>query len=273
MVLSDEFRRKVAGSKAAPLAAFPMRLRQVARHDMAVARDSSRWLFASRETTNYTYDLTPRNLEHLAWWVSAVTSISVTQSRSYLNEITGDTDLQDHVLNETRQSDRRGLAESTVRLARRIGWYAVIRALQPQNVVETGTDKGLGTVVIAAALLRNGNGHLTTVDINPASGYLLTGAYAAVTTRVIMDSHKFLPTITDPIDLFIHDSSHTAEHERGEFSIVSDKLSANAVVLSDNSHATNELAAWAEKTDRRFLFFDERPAQHWYPGAGIGAAW
>jgi hypothetical protein len=30
------------------------------------------------------------------------------------------------------------------------------------------------------------------------------------------------------------------------------------------------LAEFSERSGRRFVFFSERPKDHWYPGAGIG---
>jgi len=43
-------------------------------------------------------------------------------------------------------------------------------------------------------------------------------------------------------------------------------------VLSDNSHATTELAKWSLRQGRRFMYFAEEPLDHWYPGAGIGVS-
>src|SRR5690606_39568112 len=42
---------------------------RVARHDARMIGTSLRWLFTSREHHNYTYDLTPLNRSHLAWFV------------------------------------------------------------------------------------------------------------------------------------------------------------------------------------------------------------
>jgi hypothetical protein len=53
---------------------------------------------------------------------------------------------------------------------------------------------------------------------------------------------------------------------------VGGKLARDGVVIGDNAHCTTELLEFAEKTGRRFLFFREEPKDHWYPGAGIGAA-
>src|SRR5207248_9880418 len=41
------------------------------------------------------------------------------------------------------------------RYGRRLGWYALTRATKPRVLVETGVDRGLGTAVLAAAMLRN----------------------------------------------------------------------------------------------------------------------
>jgi predicted O-methyltransferase YrrM len=128
-------------------------------------------------------------------------------------------------------------------------------------------------VVIAAALLRNGKGHLTTMDINPDSGFLISGRYADVTQIARGDSVELISILTEPIDLFIHDSDHSAAHEASEYAAVASHLAPSALVLSDNSHITSELPDWAESTGRTFTFFREEPEDHWYQGAGIGAAW
>lgn len=146
------------------------------------------------------------------------------------------------------------------------------RALQPDHIVETGTDKGLGSCVFAAALLRNGHGRLTTVDVNPDSGYLITGRYAGVVDRVMGDSIDVLRSGETPVDLFLHDSLHTFQHESGELAAVAPRLSPDALVLSDNAHESDALLVWAERSGRRFTFFREEPSGHWWPGDGIGAA-
>jgi predicted O-methyltransferase YrrM len=266
-------RRRVARTRLAPLAAFPVRLATVVRHDARTVGRSARWLVGSREHTNFTYDLTPRNLEHLAWWVALVTGEPVERARGWIAEADEDADLRAHVRATTARSARRGLADSRVRYGRRLGWYALVRALRPERVIETGTDKGLGSVVLAAALLRNGTGRLTTIDVNPESGYLVEGPYASVIDRVIGDSVETLAADPEPVDIFLHDSLHTFEYETAEFTAVAPRLTDRAVVLSDNAHESEARAVWAEKSGRQFSFFAEQPAGHWYPGDGIGAAW
>jgi predicted O-methyltransferase YrrM len=266
-------RRRVARTRLAPVAAFPVRVSAVARHNAQMVGRSARWLASSREHTNYTYELGERNLEHLAWWVATITDRPVAEIRGFLAEVNGDVDLRSHVAERTADSARRGLADITMRLGRRAGWYALVRALEPEQVIETGTDKGLGSVVLAAALLRNGHGRLTTIDVNPESGYLVAGRYAEVTDRVIGDSVETLRGDSSPVDVFLHDSLHTPEYETAEFEAVRPRLTAGGVVLSDNAHDSDALSRWAERNRLTFSFFDERPSRHWYPGDGIGAAW
>ncbi len=271
------WRRAIGASPLAPVATFPLRVRSVARYDARVLAQSAHWLVTSREHHNHTYDLTARNREHLAWFVASVTGATTGQVRGWLDEIEQDSALPAHVRAAVTASDRRGLADRTVRYGRRVGWYALIRAVKPRHVVESGVDKGLGSCVIASALLRNAAdgspGRLTGLDINPASGYLVSGRYAEVFDLVLDDSLASIPRLSEPVDVFLHDSNHSAEHEAAEFRLIEDRLAPGALLLSDNATQTDELLQHAEKTGRQFMFFQEVPDRHWFPGDGIGIAW
>ncbi|MEG3637251.1 class I SAM-dependent methyltransferase [Micromonospora palythoicola] len=273
-----KLRRAIARTRLAPVAAFPKRLVAVARHDAKVLRTSARWLVASREHHNYTYELTKLSRHHLAWFVSVVCELPVKQVRGYLAEIESDDALRQHISSAIAGAARRGLADRQVRYARRIGWYAIVRARRPQHIVETGVDKGLGSCVLAAALLRNAAeghpGRVSSIDINPEAGYLArTEPWSEVIDLVIGDSVESITALDRPVDLFLHDSDHSRAYERREFAAVEPKLAPGAMLLTDNVTHTNVLAEHAERTGRRFLAYRETPANHWYPGDGIGVAW
>ncbi|MFY1684870.1 O-methyltransferase [Micromonospora sp.] len=275
---ATRLRRAIARTPLAPVAAFPGRLARVARYDAKVLRTSARWLATSREHHNYTYELTRLSREHLTWFVSVVCDVPVARVRGHLAEITGDAALRRHIEQATARSARRGLADRRVRYARRVGWYAIVRATRPTHVVETGTDKGLGSCVLAAALLRNAAeghpGRLTSLDVNPEAGYLARSApWADVTDLVVGDSVTAIAALDRPVDLFLHDSDHSHDHERREFDAVEPKLAPGAILLTDNVTTTGVLAEHAERTGRRFLAYRETPLDHWYPGDGIGVAW
>ena len=139
-------------------------------------------------------------------------------------------------------------------------------------MVETGTHLGLGSCAIAAALLRNGHGRLTTIDVDPEAGYLIAGRWANVIDRRTGSSIDVLAGLKD-VDIFLHDSLHTYAYESRELAAVERGLSDGAIVLSDNAHDSAALSDWAERTGRNYLFFSERPGNHWWPGDGIGASW
>lgn len=275
---SSSFRRTVSRSPLAALALFPGRAVRVLRHDSQVVAASARWLVTSREHHNYTYDLAPINVDHLAWFVATVCGTSVASVRGHLAEIFTDDALRAHIEATTLAAARRRLADRKIRYGRRVGWYAMIRALKPAHVVETGVDKGLGTAVIASALLRNSEegypGRATAIDINPEAGYLVrSGAVASVVDLVCADSVAALNQLDRRVDIFLHDSDHSAGHERRELTAVEPRLAPGALLLTDNVTKTSVLSKHAEDTGRNFLAFTEQPVRHWYPGDGIGVAW
>ena len=232
------------------------------------------WLYQSRETTNFTYDLEPTNIHYLASMIADVLEIERTAAQGFIDELEHDAALRNHIATLTAQSEMAFLADRDVRFGRRVGWYAFVRALKPRVVVETGVDKGLGACVLTAALKRNAAegfpGQYFGTDINPRAGYLLAGEYARFGRILYGDSIASLRAMDAPIDLFVNDSDHSADYEAAEYATIATKLSERAIVLGDNAHATDKLYRFSCETGRDFVFFREAPLDHWYPGAGIG---
>ena len=268
-------RDKILRSRLLPLILIPVRSRIAIVTSVRYLAKVLTWLFKSREFANYSYRLTGNNRAQLVGFVSVVTQCPAEEIETYFDELEDDDHLRKRIDVELRRNKRRREFDSEISYGRRLGWYAIIRALEPSIVVETGTEKGLGSVVIAEALLRNGSGRFITIDIEESSGLIFKEAsrYDSVIQRVIGDSVEQIRLLSMPVDLFIHDSDHSAEHEREELLAVARLMSPGGVVLSDNSHVTPELAEWSRANDRQFLFFREEPESHWYPGAGIGCAW
>lgn len=236
------------------------------------------WLLRSHEDTNFTYALSDQSKYYLAHTVSLITNTSIDQIQSYIAEAESDEDLQHHISAiASQQPDHiRAVSDDRALFGRRLGWYAVARALKPRFIIETGVDKGLGAILLCAALKRNADegtrGRYLGTDINPAAGYLLAPPYSEYGHVAYGDSLETLETVTDEIDLFINDSDHSAEYEAREFECITPLLSKDAIVLSDNAHSTTKLAEFAQHAGFKFLFWREQPIHHWYPGAGIGFA-
>ncbi len=270
--MKTTLRRRIANSPIARGVAIPLRTVMVARHDAQVIGRSLDWLVHNRETTNFTYDLDPLNRDQLCWFVSAVSRTEIGQVRSWIRELEDNSKLTEQLTRRLSSNPRRGICATEPHWSRRLGWYALVRAIQPDHVVETGTQLGLGSCAIAAALIQNGHGRLTTIDTDPESGYLIEEPLASVIDRHIGSSLDLLGKLRN-VDMFLHDSLHTYDFETKEFNAIAPNLSADAIVLSDNAHQSAALSNWAEQTGRRYLFFKEQPLNHWWPGDGIGAAW
>ncbi len=270
--MQQKLRRSIANSPISRGIAVPLRTAMVARYDAHVIGRSVDWLVRGRETTNFTYDLDPLNIDQLCWFVSAVCGAQVGQIRAWMRELEGDENLISEVTKRLSSNPRRGICAQEPHWARRVGWYALGRAAQPDHIVETGTQLGLGSCAMAAALLRNGHGRLTTIDIDPEAGHLISDPWASVIDRRIGSSLEVLAGLKD-VDMFIHDSLHTYDYEAKELTTVEPNLRDRAIVLSDNAHQSAALSRWAEGTGRHYLFFKEQPLNHWWPGDGIGASW
>ena len=237
------------------------------------------WLENSDEYSNFTYEL--KNLHHLAGWVSCVTASSNEESIKVIEEIINDNWLINYLKfaehqSGTISSEKQFLKTTSGLYGRRIGWYAVARLLKPKLVIETGVDRGLGSTILCRALMRNAEdgspGRYLGTDINPSAGYLLKEPLTKFGHIEYGDSILSLKKISDEVDLFINDSDHSADYEENEYLAIENKLSDRAIILGDNSHVTDKLYNFSSKRNMKFLHFTEQPKNHWYPGAGIGAA-
>lgn len=256
--------------------AFTHRIRMALQYLGSVVGALWTWLIRSRETTNFTYDLTDINQRYLISLVADVTGNSYQQIAEYVAEIESDISLRDHIRAVTASNDQRITADLDVRFGRRVAWYAFVRALKPKVVVETGVDKGLGSCVLASALMKNEQegypGSYFGTDINPRAGYLLCGKYRQYGEILYGDSITSLSKFNQTIDLFINDSDHSPGYEQREYETIARILSPESILLGDNSGITDKLLDFALSTGRHYIFFQEEPKGHWYPGSGIGIA-
>jgi predicted O-methyltransferase YrrM len=126
----------------------------------------------------------------------------------------------------------------------RLAWCAT-RHLRPRRIVETGVARGLTTRVLLEALERNGGGRLWSIDLPPLlEGDLADETGAAVPERLRErwtllrgSSRRLLPGLVDglgEIDLFLHDSMHTARNLRFELERAWPALRPGGVMLIDD---------------------------------------
>lgn len=131
----------------------------------------------------------------------------------------------------------------------RAAWCAAIHT-GPSAVVETGVAHGVTTRIVLEALISNGNGHLWSVDLPfPFDHRLHSETAVAVPascrgrwTYIEGTSKKRLPGVVreaGQVNLFIHDSLHTARNTLFEMEQAARGMPVGGVMLVDDikSHA------------------------------------
>jgi predicted O-methyltransferase YrrM len=123
--------------------------------------------------------------------------------------------------------------------------WCLARHLCPDRVVETGVARGLTTRVLLEALERTGRGHLWSIDLPPLLEHALADQTGAAVPQRLHErwnllrgsSRRLLPgLIADlgQIDVFLHDSMHTARNLRFELSQVWPAMSPGGAALIDD---------------------------------------
>ena len=232
------------------------------------------WLVRSREPTDFSYQPTALNLRYLAEFVHVVTGVAADECAGYVAELSNDDALARHIRDATLASEERHISDADASPGRRYVYYALVRAIKPQVVVEAGVHKGFGTCVLAAALARNGAegkpGRVYGVDIVPGKGYLFGPPYSEFGEVVIGDILEFLRSTQLEIDFLLHETVNVPSLERETYELAAPKLSTHAIVCGPwESH---ELLEFARRTDRTCLVFATTPERHWYPGTKVALA-
>lgn len=233
-----------------------------------------KWMLNSNEDTNYTYDLEEKNLDELYKLLEHIFDVDFIKIKGYSEELLQNDELKKYLIKKIESSNFKNFADTEIKYSRRIGWYIIARIIKPKLIIETGVDKGMGSVILSEALIKNEQegfkGKYLGTDINPEAGYLFDDIFRKKGKIIYGDSIESLKKIDEPIDLFINDSDHSAKYEADEYKTIISKLSKNSVILGDNSHSNDELLKFSIEHGRNFVLFRERPKNHWYPGAGIG---
>ena len=136
-----------------------------------------------------------------------------------------------------------GWDDGDARLAA-VAW-CLARHLRPDRVVETGVARGLTTRVLLEALERNGRGRLWSIDLPPLLERALAEETAAAVPERLYErwtllrgsSRRLLPGLVaglGQIDLFLHDSMHTARNLGFEFKHVWPALAPGGAALIDD---------------------------------------
>jgi predicted O-methyltransferase YrrM len=126
--------------------------------------------------------------------------------------------------------------------------YLLVRALQPEIVVETGVEAGSSSSSILLALEENARGNLYSIDLPSEKrfedgniyqirevGHMVPHDLRYRWNLVLGDAREELPPLLarlGVIDMFIHDSLHTEKHMMWEYETAWPRLRQGGVLLS-----------------------------------------
>lgn len=163
------------------------------------------------------------------------------------------------VSGKTYRGNPYGFAGMKPEVSRRL--YGLIRDYQPKILVETGVCNGVSTAVILAALEKNGQGKLHSIDLpeftdtDYTEGDFWEGKKGAVIPKekppgwIIPDdlksrwelqlgrSDEVLPSLLDTlgtIDFFLHDSEHSYQCMTAEYHAAWGHLAEGGILASDD---------------------------------------
>jgi Methyltransferase domain len=230
-----------------------------------------KYLLVDPELENFTYDLA--NEDELVGLVSASLGADAHEIRGYVAEAKSDTTFHAGL---RRRARRRLDVKRRPLFGRRLGWYAIARALKPEVIVETGIHAGLGSALLLQAVatnIREGHpGQVISVDIDPRAGWLVDNALRLYWRPVYGSTFDVLVPALDglSVGMIVHDSEHTYECESFEFAAAVRHAAPTIALISDNAHATSALRDVCASLGIEYRFFRERSLDHFYPGAGIG---
>jgi hypothetical protein len=148
------------------------------------------------------------------------------------------------------------------------GWYAdgdsslsraawcVTLHTAPETVIETGVAHGVTSRIVLEALAQNDRGHLWSIDLPFPFDHRLHGETGVVVTEACRSrwsylegtSRQRLPALVAEVghlDMFIHDSLHTAENTVFEMEQAAAGLSAGGVMLVDDIDSHQGFATFA----------------------------
>lgn len=114
--------------------------------------------------------------------------------------------------------------------------YALIRALQPDVVVEIGTHRGCSTTHIATALSINDNGYVVSLDLAPGVGDLIPVQLGEQISLTAANGVDWLGAQPDEsIDIIYEDADHSAETSHDVALLAMRKLKPGGLLITHDA--------------------------------------
>ena len=166
--------------------------------------------------------------------------------RRFLGEPAATAAFRQHILGSEETFRRASIASAALHGKKVLIQYAVVRALQPTVVVETGVAGGVSSAYLLLALQRNGRGILHSIDCNDQAyllenqtvGWIVPDWLRSRWHLHLGDASELLAALLrelGEIDVFIHDSLHSYEQMNLEFHVAYPHLRPGGLLLADDA--------------------------------------
>jgi predicted O-methyltransferase YrrM len=147
-------------------------------------------------------------------------------------------------------------SDAEITLARAV--WCTARHIRPQVVIETGVAHGVTTRIILEAMNMNDRGHLWSIDLphpldhrlHDQTGVAATDEFRPRWTYREGASRQQLPPVISKVgnvDLFVHDSLHTAKNTLFEMEQAASAMRPGGVMLIDDIKSHLGFATFAKR--------------------------
>jgi predicted O-methyltransferase YrrM len=150
-------------------------------------------------------------------------------------------------------------------------YYAIVRLVKPDIVVETGVQAGISSAYILKALAKNNQGILYSIDLPDEnilmripresrhyidSGWVIPKELKNRWRLIIGRSRDKLPSLLKmpgSIDIFVHDSEHSYENMMFKYMTAWDHLKEGGILLSDDTNLNKAFIDFSAKVGSKFI--------------------
>jgi len=191
-------------------------------------------------------------------FLGAVTDCEAGQIRRFLDEPFDDFDFAHHIRQTRDLHGRASISTADLYAKKVLIQYAIVRALEPELVVETGVANGVSSSYLLLAMEKNRKGHLHSVEVDTSHvllegrdpGWIVPESLRLRWTIHMGRSESILPNLLRllaPLDIFIHDSLHTYSHMKLEFELAFPHLRPGGLLLADDAMWNSAFPEFATK--------------------------
>jgi len=189
-------------------------------------------------------------LREVTWaderFVAQITGVGVSRVRQFIDEPAHTPEFLRHV-SECEKTFRTTSIESADLYAKKVLiQYAIVRALRPETIVETGVANGVSSAHVLLALHKNRQGTLHSIEIGDSTylpagrepGWVVPDWLRGRWKFHLGDVRQILPQLAPELpslDLFTHDSLHTYEHMKFEFEQAFPLLRPGGILVADDA--------------------------------------